>query len=143
MNVSSFSSRYCSMLLVNEEMLDLTALYPAVRDSGKSSSATSSIITSAQWHIVYKANTTSKSQKSCRFIINSIIGTNKSSTREYELYRTKTSIFYNGFILFFDFLHGIGMPTPSNGVMDSGTTLVFCMASSAVTDTSAFAPSSD
>lgn len=143
--MSALSSRYCSMLSVNEWMLSLTDLYPSLRDSsGKSHSAISSNIMSAQWDIVNKANTVSKSHISLRFIINSSISTSLViDKRILAIFRSKTSIFYSGFMRFLDFLFGIGIPTPSKGVMDSGTTWVFCMASSAVTDTSAFASSSD
>ena len=94
MKVSFLASRYCSMLSVNEWILSLTALYPSLRySSGKSHSAISSNIISAQWDIVNKANTASKSPMSFLLIINSNICTNESSTRGLlSICREKTSI---------------------------------------------------
>ena len=91
------------MRAINEEMLDLTALYPSLRwDSGKSHSAISSSVVSAQWQIVKRANTVSKSRISCRFIMNSNVCTNKSSTREYKHninhLSSKTDLNYQNFL---------------------------------------------
>ena len=91
------------MRAINEEMLDLTALYPSLRwDSGKSDSAISSSVISAQWQIVKSANTVSKSRISCRFIMNSNVCTNKSSTREYKHniihLSSKTDLNYQNFL---------------------------------------------